>query len=66
MVPAGTRRSPKAQKRWEKERRKERDKSLEQRGEVWPADQSVSSSSSSSSSAGVNVEESEKGFGREV
>uniref|UniRef100_A0A0G4I6V7 Uncharacterized protein n=1 Tax=Chromera velia CCMP2878 TaxID=1169474 RepID=A0A0G4I6V7_9ALVE len=38
MVPAGTRRSPEVQKRWEEERRKERDESLEQRGEVWPAD----------------------------
>uniref|UniRef100_A0A0G4HRL6 Uncharacterized protein n=1 Tax=Chromera velia CCMP2878 TaxID=1169474 RepID=A0A0G4HRL6_9ALVE len=34
MVPAGTRRSPEVQKRWEEERRKERDESLEQRGEV--------------------------------
>uniref|UniRef100_A0A0G4HNX3 Uncharacterized protein n=1 Tax=Chromera velia CCMP2878 TaxID=1169474 RepID=A0A0G4HNX3_9ALVE len=66
MVLAGTRRSPEAQKRWEEERRKERDESLEQRGEVWPADQPVSSSSSSSSSAGVNVGESGKGFGGEV
>uniref|UniRef100_A0A0G4I8E5 Uncharacterized protein n=1 Tax=Chromera velia CCMP2878 TaxID=1169474 RepID=A0A0G4I8E5_9ALVE len=66
MVLAGTKRSPEAQKRWEEERRKERDESLEQRGEVWPADQPVSSSFSPSSSAGVNVEESGKGFKGEV
>uniref|UniRef100_A0A0G4FZD8 Uncharacterized protein n=1 Tax=Chromera velia CCMP2878 TaxID=1169474 RepID=A0A0G4FZD8_9ALVE len=65
MVPAGTRRSPEAQKRWEEERRKKRDESLKQRREVWPADQPVSSSSSSSS-AGVNVGESGKRFGGEV
>uniref|UniRef100_A0A0G4H696 Uncharacterized protein n=1 Tax=Chromera velia CCMP2878 TaxID=1169474 RepID=A0A0G4H696_9ALVE len=66
IVLAGTRRSPEAQKRWEEERRKERDESLKQRGEVWPTDQPVSSSSSSSSSAGVNVGKSGKGFGGEV
>uniref|UniRef100_A0A0K6SAW0 Uncharacterized protein n=1 Tax=Chromera velia CCMP2878 TaxID=1169474 RepID=A0A0K6SAW0_9ALVE len=68
MVPTGTRRSPEAQKRWEEERRKERDESLEQRGEVWPGDQPASSSSSSSSSsfsAVVNVGESGKGLGGE-
>uniref|UniRef100_A0A0G4HG02 Uncharacterized protein n=1 Tax=Chromera velia CCMP2878 TaxID=1169474 RepID=A0A0G4HG02_9ALVE len=68
MVPTGIRRSPEAQKRWEEERRKERDESLEQRGEVWPADQPASSSSSSSSSfsAVVNVGESGKGLRGEV
>uniref|UniRef100_A0A0G4I4P9 Uncharacterized protein n=1 Tax=Chromera velia CCMP2878 TaxID=1169474 RepID=A0A0G4I4P9_9ALVE len=38
MVLTGTRRSPEAQKRWEEERKKEREESFKQRGEVWPGD----------------------------
>uniref|UniRef100_A0A0G4G7N1 Uncharacterized protein n=1 Tax=Chromera velia CCMP2878 TaxID=1169474 RepID=A0A0G4G7N1_9ALVE len=52
MVPAGTRRIPEEQMKWEEGRRRKRDDFLKEQGEVWPGDGPAASSSSSSAVSG--------------